>query len=248
MKKPTFTIIMPAYNTRNSIGMSLQSILNQSFYDFEVIVVDDNSQDDTWSIINLYANKDSRIRGIQHTENKGVAAARNTALAESKGRYIAFLDSDDLWLPEKLSEQYKYFCDGFDFVFSGYTRFYEDERPEKIVIPPHNATYATLLNGNYIGNLTGAYDKELIGIERQECVGHEDYLMWLRIVERSKKNIGIQKSLARYFVNDKGISSNKIRSAGWMWRIYRKELNMNFFCSCIKMFRYLTHSLIKRYI
>lgn len=247
MKKsnsPIFSIIMPAYNADKKIKNAIDSVINQDFYDYELIIVDDGSTDNTWSIIEEYVGRDDRIKGIKLIKNIGVARARNIALEESQGRYISFLDSDDIWKKNKLSVQHNFFEDGFDLVFSGYVR--KTTKRKKIVMPPKEASYNSLLKGNYIGNLTGAYDREKIGLVYQKQIGHEDYLMWLDITKKSKRSCGIQKVLAEYNVCGDGISSNKIKAIKWMWNIYRFEIGLNFFKSLEKMFFYIFYAIKKR--
>lgn len=241
---PIFSIIMPAYTAGKTIKEAIESILLQTFKDYELIVINDCSQDNTQEIVERYIQIDKRIYLINNIENQGVAKSRNIALEMSKGRYIAFLDSDDRWLPQKLEKQYQAFSNGYDIVYTAYKRF--GKAKETIVYPPADGCYASLLKGNYIGNLTGAYDREILGLELQKNIGHEDYLMWLRLMRRSKKSIGLQDVLAEYRVSSNSVSSNVVKGAYWTWKIYRQELGMGWFCSLRNFFSYSWGALQKR--
>lgn len=235
---------MPAYNAERTIRDAVESVLAQTFKDYELIIVNDCSQDGTKDKIRQYIQRDDRIILINNTKNKGVAISRNNALKISKGRYITFLDSDDRWLPIKLEKQYQAFCAGNDIVFTAYRQFGNGRK--KTIYPPSTGNYDSLLKGNYIGNLTGAYDREALGIELQKNIGHEDYLMWLKLMRKSKKNIGLQTVLAEYRVSANSLSSSITRGAQWTWKIYREELDMSFLNACHAFAWYLIGALKKR--
>lgn len=247
MMAPVFSIIMPAYNAEKNIEESIDSVLKQTYRDFELIIVDDSSIDDTWVIIEKYLKIDKRIKAYRSEINRGVAMSRNKAMTISVGRYITFLDSDDLWMPDKLNKQYQAFSIGADLVFSWYVRFIDKTSDaEKLVVAPKEASYKTLLSGNYIGNLTGAYDRNRFGLVVQKEIGHEDYLMWLQIAKKSKKSIGIQEVLAKYRVSANSVSSNKLKSFMWTWSIYRNHLNLGMEKSFYRVLCYCFNALKKR--
>lgn len=245
MSKPVFSVIMPAYNAQETIGAAIESVLNQTFQKYELLVVNDCSEDRTSMIIESYYQKDNRIRLFQNKENLGVAESRNRALKKAQGQYIAFLDSDDLWLPSKLEVQYKYFKQGYDLLYGSYLTF--GQGGERIIRAPINGTYKTLLRGNFIGNLTGAYDRAALGIEYQKNIGHEDYLMWLKLMDRSDRSLGIQEVLARYRISKSSLSSNKVKSAIWTWSIYRNEVGKSFFPALCLFFLYMINGVKKRF-
>lgn len=240
-----FSVIMPVYNAAVTLCESIESVLNQKFENFELIIVDDCSGDSSRDIIDKYAGQDFRVRKIFSDVNRGVSSARNLGVYAAKGRYITFLDSDDLWLSEKLEMQYREFCQGASVVFSSYIRFFSDGR-EKEIVAPSRATYKSLLKGNCIGNLTGAYDSQVLGKFYQEPVGHEDYLMWLRILSTGVVACGIRRPLARYRVGDSSLSGNKSRAARWTWMIYRQKLGLSFPIAAYYFWCYASASLLKR--
>ncbi|MGG4775534.1 glycosyltransferase family 2 protein [Paenalcaligenes sp. Me52] len=245
MENPTFSIVMPAYNAASTIKGSIDSVLAQVYTDYELIAVNDCSKDNTLQILRDYAEQDSRIRVINLENNSGVAVARNAAIEMAAGRYIAFLDSDDLWEPRKLAVQLETLNSGADVVYAMYTRFYPDGKQSQVNVP-EVGDYKKLLTGNFIGNLTGVYDQEKLGKIFQKKVHHEDYLMWLEILEKTDYALGIQENLAYYRVGEDSLSANKIQSAKWTWDIYRKYCGLNLFSSMYFFSLYVLNSIIKR--
>lgn len=245
MKEVSFSVIMPVYNAAATLSESIESVLNQTFISFELLIIDDCSSDDSQELINKYASHDCRIKPIFVKANQGVAASRNLGVTVAKGRYITFLDADDLWLPDKLEVQYKAFNDGACIVYSSYIRFFPDGAEQIVKVPPR-CSYNSLLRGNCIGNLTGAYDTYALGKFYQKPIGHEDYLMWLQILSSGAVATGLERPLARYRVGANSLSGNKFRSAVWTWKIFRVELGLSFLDSLINFFSYIVASLMKR--
>lgn len=241
----SFSVIMPVYNAEKTLRQAVQSVLNQSLPDFELIAVNDASTDTSLAILEEYAAKDNRIKVYSFEKNAGVAVARNKAIEQAQYRYICFLDSDDLWLPQKLQQQHLAFEQGKAVLFSSYIRF-DEKGKENTVMAPLSVSYQQLLFGNCIGNLTGAYDAEKLGKFFQKNIGHEDYLMWLQIVQKAGKAYGIAEPLARYRVAEGSLSANKIKAAQWMWAIYRKELGLGVCKSSYLFCFYIKNALQKR--
>ena len=174
---PLVSIITPCYNAAPFISQAIESVLAQSFGDWEMIIVDDCSSDDSLSIIQKYARIDSRIRYLRTDKPSGSPTLpRNMGIKETKGRYIAFLDSDDIWLPNKLSDQLKVFEKSeVAIVFSNYEKVsLGGERCGREVIAPCEVDYPLLLKGNCIGCLTAMYDSALTGKIFFKEIGHED--------------------------------------------------------------------------
>lgn len=226
------SIIMPAFNAGETLSVSIESVISQSIPDWVLYVIDDASTDNTSEIIRKYAVEDNRIIYIGMQYNSGVAAARNAGLSAAKGKYIAFLDSDDIWLTHKLKSQVEVLDSGFDVVCSNYKTFFGDITNEVTTRKfPKTFEYKHMLKGNKIGNLTGIYNQEKISKVYQSDIGHEDYVMWLDIVNKTKRVYCIQEVLAYYRLSEKSLSANKIKASLWQWKVYRVHLKLGFFKS-----------------
>lgn len=241
---------MPAYKAEKTISDSIESALAQTYQNFELIVIDDCSPDNTRNIVNQFAVSDNRVRLISKDINEGVAAARNTGLDFVKGDYVAFLDSDDRWDERKLEQQVEFLKNSdVDVVYSAYYRF-NSTGIKNVVNVPTCIDYHQLLKGNCIGNLTAIYKFERFSSVRQKKIGHEDYLFWLEIFSKypAVKGIGIQDPLAFYRVSEDGsnISGNKFKAAQWTWNIYRKHLKVGFVQSIFYFICYAVKAVTKR--
>ncbi|WP_045499812.1 glycosyltransferase family 2 protein [Vibrio hyugaensis] len=233
------SVIMPAYNSDMFIHRSIESILNQTYTDLELIIINDKSIDDTMNVVKSFT--DERIKVISNQVNLGVALTRNEGLKVAKGRFIAFLDSDDIWNPRKLELQVKALLDDQNAAccHTAYERINEHDEKIGHVRAVEKVDHKLLLRGNFIGNLTGVIDTNKIPFKVEQVnVKHEDYLMWLNILKGSDKHysIGINEPLAKYRVHT-SLSSNKFKSMYWHWSILRKQLNIN----AIRSFYYLTN-------
>lgn len=245
MSSVTFSVIMPVFNATKTLNESVISVLDQTFADFELIIVDDCSTDGSRELIERFVEIDKRIHAIFLESNVGVAHARNTAIRYSTGNYIAFLDADDIWLRDKLLKQNEGFLSGADVVYSDFVRFYEDGR-ERIICSPEFVDFERMLSGNCIGNLTAAYSARVLGKVYQEPVGHEDYLMWLQIFRRGVIARRIPEVLARYRVLNSSLSANKFKAVFWTFRIYREKMGFGFFFSMYCLSKYVIGALLVR--
>lgn len=246
--QPLVSIIMPAYNAEATLEESIKSVLAQTLQDWELIIAVDAATDGTLAIALGWQNKDSRIRVIFEEVNQGVAGIRNLAMAQASGKYIAFLDSDDLWLPEKLSMQLSFMSEsGARVCYSAYRRF-DKQGPLNIVMPPDRVDYPRLLRGNVIGNLTGVVERSLVDGIWFERVGHEDYLFWLKVLARSGVAYRVPGNapIAEYRVAENSLSANKVRNMRWQWHIYRKELELPLAQSLYFMASYVILAFYKR--
>lgn len=188
------SVITPTYNSKDYIRDTIESVKNQTYTNWEMVIVDDGSTDETISIINKYQEEDARIRLIKLERNQGAAIARNTAIQNANGRYIAFLDSDDRWLPEKLERQLSFMKDyGHAFTYSSYYEVNKEER-EKIVHIPQYTEYNDLLKNCVIGCLTVVLDKQKIKIiEMVNIRSRQDYALWLDLTRRGFTAYGLQE-------------------------------------------------------
>lgn len=223
---PIVSIITPTYNAASFIEETIKSVQSQSYQDWEMIIIDDRSIDDTVNVIRKIINHDPRIKLIELPTNQGPARARNAGLKEVKGKFIAFLDSDDQWLPEKLEKQIDYMLKTKTaFTYTAYNRvqLYPDGRKEiKTVNVPERSTYKQLLKRNVIGCLTVMIDRELTGnIQMVDMRSRQDYALWLELTRRGYEAHGIPEVLANYRVRIDSVSSNKLKMAKQNWRVYR---------------------------
>ncbi|MEO9599266.1 glycosyltransferase family 2 protein [Parasphingorhabdus sp.] len=221
--RPLVSIITPTYNSADFIEETISSVMKQEYQNWEHIIVDDASTDGTALAVNELISQDSRIKFIQLETNSGAAIARNTAISAAAGRYIAFLDADDLWLPAKLSVQIEYMLrTGASFTFSSYGLI--DGSGDKIgsVEVPKKATYNSLLRNNWIGCLTAVYDTEQIGKIKMPLIRkRQDLGLWLRILKQIPQAEGLKETLAMYRVRPGSISHNKVDAARYTWQLYR---------------------------
>ncbi len=242
------SVIMPVYNAAPWLQKAVESVLTQSHGNLELIAVDDGSQDGSPSILDNYANADSRIRVYRQPFNSGVSEARNVAIAAARGDFIAFLDADDWWLPEKLERQLAGMRESGALIsYTAYWRIAADGRTLGEVTPPQKVSWNDMLASNFIGNLTGMYSRQL-GDVRFQRIGHEDYAFWLEQVRRagSAERIATTEPLAALLVHAHSLSSNKFRAAAWQWAIYRDVEKLGVLRSMICMARYVGHALAKR--
>lgn len=244
MKNELVSIIMPAFNSAETLSASVESVIAQSMSDWILYIIDDASTDSTSEIIRKYTVEEHRVIYIRMPYNSGVAAARNVGISAAKGKYIAFLDSDDIWLPHKLKCQVDILESGFNVVCSNYKTFVNDITNE-IATRRFSETfgYKHMLQGNKIGNLTGMYNQRKINKVFQKNTGHEDYVMWLDIVKQTKMVYCIQEPLAYYRLSGKSLSANKLKTSLWQWKIYREYLRLGFFTSIYYWFCYAFNAL-----
>ncbi|MGE0171419.1 MAG: glycosyltransferase family 2 protein [Oligoflexales bacterium] len=245
---PLVSIITPSYNSASFIAVTIESVLAQTYCNWEMIVCDDASEDDSREVIDRYAEKDSRIRPILLEKNLGVANARNVALQESRGEFIAFLDSDDVWNPEKLKRQVE-FClsRNADFCYSSYRFIDEQGNVIGAAVPVKSSvSYSQLLKRNTIPCLTAFIRRSTIGDLKFSDIGHEDYLFWLQILKKNGINaFGLSDNLAFYRLRARSRSSNKARAAKWVWNIYRNDEGLNLFQSGYYFCYYVSYNLWK---
>lgn len=227
---PQISVITPAYNASHYISKAIESVQAQTFLYWEMIVVDDSSTDGTCEIVEKYAVMDSRIKLIRQTENGGPAKARNVALSVASSRYVAFLDCDDMWLPEKLAHQLLFMVERkIAFSYTLYRQFSDEPNYiSGLVSLPISFNYNGLLKNTGIACLTVMIDTELTGPIRMESVRHEDYVLWLKLLKNQFIAYGLMEDLARYRISKTSVSGNKFKSATWVWKVYRDIERLNF--------------------
>ncbi len=219
------SIITPLYNAESFIAETIRSVLSQTMDEWEMIVVDDCSTDRSAEVVREVAAGDRRIRLVRLEHNVGPAVARNRAIELAKGRYIAFLDGDDMWSERKLERQIAFMKDR-DIALS-YTDYYRIEersgRRIDLIRAPEKVDYRELLKQNVIGCLTAVYDTEKLGkVYMPEILKRQDFALWLKILKRVPFAYGLNEPLACYRVRSASVSSNKIRSSLYNWKLYRE--------------------------
>lgn len=246
--RPTVSVVTPAHDAASTIAETIASVRAQTFDGWELLVVDDASRDATPAIVAELAARDPRIVLIRLPENAGPAAARNAALAQARGRYVCFLDADDLWLPDKLARQLA-FMEREDCAISctAYRRMSADgARVGNLIVPPKRLAYDDLLKNTAIANLTAMVDQEKTGGFRLPKGGHEDYALWLSLLRGGGPACGLAEDLARYRVVGDSRSSRPLRSAAWVWRIYREQEKLSLLRSAWCLAHYTLHAALKR--
>ena len=223
MGRPLVSIITPAFRVAPIIGTTIESVLRQTCGDFEMLVVDDVSPDATAAVVEEHAARDRRIRLLRHASNQGPAGARNTALAAAAGRYVAFLDADDLWLPTKLERQLAFMREHRPAMsYTQYRRVDESGRVISALIDvPDKLDYQGLLKNTVITTSTVIVDRDVTGPFQMRPVYYDDYVCWLAFLKREHTARGCREDLTRYRVLGGSWSRNKLKSAAHVWRVYR---------------------------
>ena len=243
------SIIMPSYNTANFISESIKSVMAQTYTNWELIIVDDCSTDDTDDVVKLYLN-DSRIVYIKNPKNSGAAVSRNRALREAKGKWIAFLDSDDLWMPEKLEKQIAYMTkNGYHFSYTKYEELNEEGQTTGVMVSgPKKITKNGMFNFCWPGCLTVMYDREYVGdLQIADIKKNNDYAMWLKVCRKADCYL-LDEILAKYRRGRAGsVSSHSIKTMiGWHYKLFREAEGMGKVKSLINTGRNLMFGFYKK--
>ena len=226
------SIITPTYNSSTYIAETIDSVLLQNYTNWEMLIVDDASVDDTCAIVEEYVTKDARIKLIKRSKNEGAGKARNIAIENATGTYIAFLDADDLWKPNKLKIQVSFMIkQKVSMCFSSYDLINENgDSLYKTINALPELDYEKLLKSNYVGNLTGIYNAKSLGkIYMPEIRKRQDWGLWLKVIKKSQIAKSVPDSLALYRVHKDGLSGNKINLIKHNFNFYRKALKFPFF-------------------
>ncbi len=220
---PRVSVVMPARDAAATLARALDSVRAQDMPDWECLVVDDGSRDETGAVLARAAAGDARIRPHRFAAGRGAAAARNHAIAGARGRFLAFLDADDEWLPGKLSAQLAFMeAERSAFSFTAYFRDRAGQR--RRVGVPARVDHARLLRGNVVGCLTAIYDCEALGrVFMPDLALRQDYGLWLRLLRLTDEGHGLDEALAVHHVSRRSLSANKWRASAQTWALYRRE-------------------------
>jgi glycosyltransferase involved in cell wall biosynthesis len=242
------SIIIPVYNSENYIDITVQSIKNQTYKNWEAIFIDDCSKDNSSLIIKNYSIVDKRIKYFKLPENLGAAAARNFGLEKATGQFIAFLDDDDLWFPQKLESQINYMLvNNYHFTCTYYDKI--DAQGNKLNVIVKNKpilNYSLLLKHNP-GNSTVMYNSYILGKTFIPNIRkRNDYLMWLKVIKKSSYLYTLPVILSSHRVRSNSLSSNKLNLLKYHWEVYRKHENLSLIKSIYLIMFYSAKTIINK--
>ena len=231
MSKQLVSVIMPTYNSGQLLKDSIDSILNQTYHDLELLITDDNSSDvQTREILQYYSQKDERVNVLLLDSNHGPGYARNKSIERARGRYIAFCDSDDRWFPEKLERQLTFMAERkCALCYSSYIMCDDTDKDLGITIAPAKMTFNKLKRDNQIGCLTAIYDTQMLGKKyyMPAIRKRQDWGLFLSILRDCKEAYAIQEPLAFYRIRKNSVSRNKLSLIKYNILIYQKVLGFS---------------------
>lgn len=245
--KYLISIITPSYNSSKFIGNTIQSIQSQTYHNWELIIIDDCSIDHSCEVIRQYADQDHRIKLILLEKNSGAAVARNTGIENAKGRFIAFLDSDDTWHPQKLEKQIDFMLKN-DYAFT-YTQYHQvNEVGDRVgeLYFPMRINYRKLLKTCVIGCLTAMYDTHKLGKVYFPLIRkRQDFALWLKILKKVDYAYCVPEDLASYTVRADSISANKFKAAQYNWTLYRDIEKLSILSSTYYFLNYAIRGILR---
>jgi len=250
-EQPLISIITPSYNSKQFIEETIKSVISQTYTNWEMLITDDCSTDGTREIVKEWMNRDNRIHLIELAENGGAAIARNTSIKSAKGKYLAFLDSDDLWTPNKLELQLKFMQDNdVTFSYTAYELMDVDGNPKnKVIEMPSKLNYRDYLKNPIIGCLTAMVDVTKTGpIEMPNIRKRQDFALWLSILRKGFTAHGLNENLAKYRLVPGSISSNKMKTAKQNWKVYREIEKLGVIPSAWYFSHYAWNAIKKYYL
>ena len=249
-KKLMVSVIMPAYNAEKYIVKAINSVLEQTYQNLELIVIDDCSTDTTYETVLNMLEKDARIRLYKNEMNLGVARTRNRGFELANGDYIALLDSDDIWMEDKIEKQINLAQkSNADIIYCSYAMVDVNENIIKIFPVKEHADFSSMLVKSVISCSTAMLKKAVTEkYHFDEQFYHEDYLLWLELLSSGYKAVGTTDVLAKYRIVEKSRSSNKIKSALNRWKIYRKYLKLPIFKAAYVWGLYIVVAMKKYYL
>lgn len=247
MEKEKVSIIVPMYNAEKFIGKTIESVLSQTYENWEMLIMNDVSTDNSLAVVSEFAKKDGRIKVVNTEKNMGVVKGRNHLIDLANGKYIAFLDADDYWHSQKLEKQVQFMEEkNAGISCTEYTRVRENGEKINEVVIKSEISYTDMLKNNYLGCLTVMYNVEKVGKRYfKELEKNEDYVLWLEIVKDVKTIFGLKENLAYYRVLDNSRSSNKAKTAKVRWEIYRKVEKLSLLKSVYYFLHYAVRAVLK---
>lgn len=223
------SIITPTFNSASFISETIESIINQSYPYWELLITDDCSNDETLNIVQKYTEQDSRIKLFKLNSNSGAGICRNNSIKMANGRFIAFCDSDDCWLPNKLEKQLSFMIEkDCTLSYTSYLTCNEKSHTTGIIVCKKKITYKNMIHNDEIGCLTAIYDTEKIGkVYLPSLRKRQDWGLWLKILKECKISYGMKEPLAIYRVHNNSISSRKLSLIKYNIKIYQEILHFS---------------------
>ena len=246
-EQPLISVIMPAYNAEKYIEAAVQSVRSQTYTNWELLILDDCSTDDTAKIAGTFAEMDSRICLLRNSQNVGVARTRNRGIEVAAGQWVAFLDSDDVWHKEKLEKQLAVVsCTDADIVYCSYSLMNENAGHLSDFIVPETTSYNDMLKESVLSCSTVLMRRSILMQHRfSAAYYHEDYALWLELLRSGYRAAASRQVLADYRVVKGSRSNDKLRSARNSWTIYRKVEKLSWQKSVNAFAAYAFHGLVK---
>lgn len=248
MKEGLVSIVTPLYNSEKYIEETILSVLDQTYNNWEMLIIDDCSTDNGPNIVKKYTEQDERIKYLKLEENSGAAVSRNKAIELAEGEYIAFLDSDDLWKSNKLEKQLKFMKDNnCIFCCTAYEQIDEESKSlQKIVKPVEKCSYNRLLLDCPVGNSTVMYNVEKMGkFEIPNIRKRNDDALWLQMLKKEKYIYGMNEVLMKYRIRKNSISSNKLKVIKYHWILYREIEHLGILRSVFHIFYWCLIKVLK---
>lgn len=249
MDKYLVSIITPTHNSAKFVEKTISGILAQTYSNWELLITDDCSTDDTCAILESFVNLDSRIKLFKLDKNAGAGVARNHSIENAQGRFIAFCDSDDLWYPEKLEKQIQFMLDkDTALTYTNYEEIDEEGQFLRKVYAPDKVYYKQMLKVDYVGFSTAIYDVKLLGkIYMNPQRKRQDWILLLTILKKTDFGHGLLETLVSYRIRENSISSNKILLYQYIWRVYRDSQEFSRLKSGYYLFLYTFSYFKKRF-
>lgn len=247
--QPLISVIMPCYNMKAFVADSIRSVIGQSYPNWELLITDDASTDGTVDILKTFGEKDQRIHIEAKERNSGIADTRNQCIKRAQGQFLAFLDADDLWHPDKLERQLRFMTDkNIGFSYSTYDWIDEDGKSmDKSINTIGDLNYTAYLRNTIIGCSTVMIDRSIIGeIVVPRFRTSEDTATWLDILRKGFKAYAIEEPLVSYRIRRKSASSNKLKASTDLWKVYRQNEKLPFFKAVYYFSSYAFNAIKKR--
>ena len=247
--QPLVSVIMPCFNAEKYISESIESVVNQTYTNWELLITDDQSSDRTPAIVQAFSEKEPRINFAVAEQHSGIAGTRNQSLARAKGRFVAFLDNDDLWVADKLEKQVSFMLEnGHAFVYSAYELMNEDGSPQgKTINTSGVVSYDKYLKNTIIGSGTIMLDTQQTGfLLMPDNATSDDMALWCKILKDGHCAYPMKDVLMKYRVRSNSASANKLKAAKDVWLVYRKQEKLPFFRALGCFVCYAFNATIKR--